>query len=153
MKPEMMEKTKPPCHRCDRKNNCIILRDTPYLALPGCPYYIPRLTKHRLLMSEAIGRRLGHDEFVHHLNGDPSDNRIENLFLCSPKEHTYLHRIMKRGKSRADAIQVIMNRRAAAERRRGKPQPRKSGASVPKSMTPINKPKQARPCVVHGSRS
>lgn len=36
---------------------------------------------HRLVMSEAIGRPLRTDEQVHHINGDRSDNRLENLQL------------------------------------------------------------------------
>lgn len=62
---------------------------------------IPKL-KHRAVMEEALGRELLTTEVVHHINRDPTDNRLENLQVLSHKEHTAIHR--------EDIIQLTMER-------------------------------------------
>jgi len=50
------------------------------------------ILEHRFVMGNHIGRYLESTEFIHHINGNPSDNRIENLKLCkSNSEHKKLH--------------------------------------------------------------
>lgn len=46
---------------------------------------------HRLVAAEKLGRPLRSDEFVHHINGDPKDNRPENLMVLTNAEHGQLH--------------------------------------------------------------
>ncbi len=48
-------------------------------------------TEQRVVMERHIGRPLLSDEHVHHINGDKRDNRIENLEIMDPREHTRLH--------------------------------------------------------------
>ena len=49
------------------------------------------IREHRLIMEKKIGRFLKRSEHVHHINHIRTDNRIENLMIMSPSEHSKLH--------------------------------------------------------------
>lgn len=47
--------------------------------------------EHRHVMEQYLGRKLKQSELVHHENGDRTDNRIENLRLCTASTHMKHH--------------------------------------------------------------
>lgn len=68
-----------------------IPKDHPYAAAGHAENESPhtvRILEHRLVMSEKLGRALRPDESVHHINGDRTDNRPENLELRQGKHGT-----------------------------------------------------------------
>lgn len=52
---------------------------------------IRRVYVHRLVVERVLGRELLTTETVHHINGNPSDNRLDNLILFSSQSAHMLY--------------------------------------------------------------
>lgn len=49
------------------------------------------IDEHRYVMEKHLGRKLKRNEIVHHIDGNKSNNNIENLTIMSLSEHARLH--------------------------------------------------------------
>jgi len=72
--------------RYDRNRKTIYSPNHPNCNAKGyCYEYV-------LIMEEYLGRFLKKGEIVHHINGDITDNRLDNLQVMTQSEHVNVHR-------------------------------------------------------------
>jgi hypothetical protein len=73
-----------------------------------------KIAEHRHVVEQNLGRKLGSNEVVHHVNGNKLDNALVNLVVLSRSEHQRLH-----GCSSRRPWKVEETRRALALRKAG----------------------------------
>jgi hypothetical protein len=88
----------------DKGRVMVYAPDHPDARLLGGKY----IYEYRMVAEQVVGRRLRSDEIVHHIDGDPSNNRPENLAVMTPSEHIRVHLPGKHG--RPDAKRNAMGR-------------------------------------------
>lgn len=62
--------------------------EDPLYAMANCRGYV---LEHRYVVAVTLGRPLGRQEIVHHINGKTDDNRCENLELTDRLKHNRWH--------------------------------------------------------------
>lgn len=71
-----------------KKNTGYIMVRSPDHPLADSTGYV---LEHRIVMEAHLGRGLGQDEVIHHINGVRDDNRIENLQITNQSDHCRHH--------------------------------------------------------------
>lgn len=56
----------------------------------------PYVSEHILVVEAKVGRYLGKNEVVHHINGNKIDNDPNNLLITDPISHNKIHKIKNR---------------------------------------------------------
>lgn len=65
-----------------------------------------RIDEHRLIMQNVLGRKLARNEVVHHIDGNKSNNSLENLVVMTRSEHSAMH---QKGKKNSDETRLKMS--------------------------------------------
>jgi len=87
---------------------------------PNHPYRIGKTAKvleHRRIVERYLGRFLDPDEIIHHCDGNPLNNNIDNLELITEKEHNRIHNPKRENKfSEKEVIEALKKHKYNVEK-------------------------------------
>jgi len=83
--------------------------------------------EHRKIMEEKLKRKLKPFEIIHHINGDKTDNRIENLVVTTRPSHCRQHYFSDKSKQRQWAKCQPLGSRALIKVQTPRPKPTQEG--------------------------
>ena len=75
--------------------------------------------EHRYIAEQELGRHLTSDEHVHHINGNKTDNKIENLCLMNSEKHEHFHAWLRWKKEKDGIYPSITEQKQALVREYG----------------------------------
>jgi hypothetical protein len=64
--------------------------------------------QHRVVMEQHLGRPLARNEWIHHIDGDKTNNDLSNLALLTPKEHFVLNQLLAKINERPEFRDVVI---------------------------------------------
>jgi hypothetical protein len=79
-------------HKCSNGYIEVYMPNHPNANVRNCVY------EHQLVMENHIGRYIKEGEVVHHIDGNKTNNKIENLMLMTKNDHIHLHALIKKSK-------------------------------------------------------
>jgi hypothetical protein len=65
--------------------------------------------EHRLVVADKLGRPLERSEYVHHIDGDTTNNHPDNLVMVDGSQHSRIHWLERKGIDLREAVDIVLS--------------------------------------------